>query len=115
MRVEGVLAMTMVRDIDRALRFYRDILGFTVADESEDWVVFEEGVGLRVSREPLPDLNFAINSVHITLQVTDVRAAFAELTSTGIAFFVPPTDEGGAVFATLRDPEGNLIQLMQPG
>ena len=46
LRINGVMAMVMVQDIERALRFYRNVLGFTVQDEQEDWVVFNEGVSL---------------------------------------------------------------------
>src|SRR5689334_998255 len=107
------MAMVLVQDIERALRFYRDTLGFTVQEEQEDWVVFNEGVGLRVSPEPLPEINLNLNAVIVTLLVDDVRAAFHELTQQGVAFFLPPTDAGGALLATFRDTENNLLQLMQ--
>lgn len=113
MRFHGVVAMALVQDIERALRFYRDLLGFTVQEEQEDWVLFNEGVGLSVSPEPLPDLNVSLNAVQITLLVDDVEAAYAELTQKGVAFFLPPTDAGGAIFASFRDTENNLLQLMQ--
>jgi len=112
-RFQGVMAMVLVQDIERALRFYRDILGFTVQEEQEDWVVFNEGVGLQVSPEPLPEVNLNVNAVMVTLLVDDVRAAYNELTQKGVAFLVPPTDASGAVVATLRDTENNLLQLMQ--
>jgi predicted enzyme related to lactoylglutathione lyase len=113
MRINGVMAMTLVQDIERALRFYRDILGFTVQEEQEDWVIFEQGVGLSVSPDPVPELNLNINSVVVTLFVEDVFGAYAELTQKGVAFFLPPTDAGGAVLATFRDTENNMVQLMQ--
>jgi len=113
MRIQGVMAMVLVQDIERALRFYRDVLGFTVQEEQEDWVVFSEGVGLRVSPEPLPEWSLNVNAVLITLMVDDVPAAYAELTQKGVAFFLPPTEAGGAIFATFRDTENNLLQLMQ--
>jgi predicted enzyme related to lactoylglutathione lyase len=112
-RFHGVMAMVMVQDIERALRFYRDVLGFTVQEEQEDWIVFNEGVGLHVSPEPLPEINVAINAVLVTLIVENVEATFAELTGKGVPFFVPPTVDGTAVFATFRDTENNLLQLMQ--
>ncbi len=105
--------MTLVDNIERALRFYRDILGFTVQVEEEDWVIFEQGVGLQTSPEPIPEINRNINAVTLTLIVPDVRAAFDELTKRGVAFFVSPVTEGSATFATLRDTENNLIQHIQ--
>lgn len=113
MRFNGVMAMVLVNDIDRALRFYRDTLGFSVQDEQEDWVMFDEGVGLQLSPEPLPELNLNLNAVMLTLVVDDVESAYAELTGKGVAFFMQPTDTGGSKLATLRDTENNLVQLMQ--
>lgn len=113
MQIQGVMATVLVNDIERAIRFYRDMLGFTIEEEAEEWVVFAEGVGLRLSPEPLPELNNGLNGVTLTILVADVRAAFTELTQSGAAFFVPPTEADGGVFATLRDSEGNFIQLMQ--
>ncbi len=107
--------MVLVQDIERALRFYRDVLGFTVQEEQEDWVVFQEGVGLQVAPEPMPEVNLNINAVLVTLLVDDVQTAYEELTQKGVAFFLPPTDAGGALLATFRDTESNLIQLMQIG
>jgi predicted enzyme related to lactoylglutathione lyase len=113
MQLQGVMAMVLVDDIDRATRFYRDMLGFTVQMEAEEWVIFEQGVGLHVSPEPLPEINRNVNTVMLTLVVESVQNAFNELTKKGVAFFLPPIAEGGATFATFRDTENNLIQLMQ--
>jgi predicted enzyme related to lactoylglutathione lyase len=107
------MAMTMVQDIERATRFYRDTLGLTVQEEQEDWVIFAEGIGLRVSDDPIPEINFNFNAVVVTLFVADAFAAYAELVQKGVAFFLPPTDAGGAILATFRDTENNMVQLMQ--
>lgn len=113
MQFHGVMAMVLVQDIERALRFYRDTLGFTVAEEEEDWVIFNEGVGLQVSPDPIPATNIAFTAVQVTLQVDNVEAAFAELTKKGVPFLIPPTSSGSASFATFRDTENNMLQLME--
>ena len=113
MRFSRVVTMVLVQDLERALRFYGDALGFRIQHEEEDWAVFEENVGLMLSPEPLPQDTVNLNAVMLTLQVEDVSAAFNELTEKGVAFLIPPTNVGDAVSATLRDSEGNLIQLIQ--
>ena len=113
MQILGIRAMVMVQDIDRALRFYRDTLAFTVESEQEDVVLFAEGVGLQLNPDVSPDVRFDPNAVSLALFVADVHATFAELTSKGAAFFLPPTTEGGYTFAMFRDTENNLLQLMQ--
>lgn len=113
MRFHGVMALVLVRDIERALRFYRNMLGFTVQNEQEEWVIFNEGVGLQVAEDPVPELNVNINAVMVTLIVDDVQSAYDELTRKGVAFFLPPTESQGATVATFRDTENNLLQILQ--
>ncbi len=113
MQLRGIMAMVMVRDIEAALRFYRDTLGFTVESEQEDIVTFVEGVGLQAAPEVSSELRFDPNAVVIALYVDDVQATFTQLTANGVAFFLPPTTEGGITFAAFRDTENNLLQLMQ--
>lgn len=113
MRFHDVKTIVLVQDMDRALQFYRDLIGFTVEQEEEDWAVFREGVGLMRSPEPLPLDNLSLNAVMITLFVEDAHAAYHELIENGVAFLVAPTHVGGAVTAAFRDTEGNILQLVQ--
>lgn len=52
---------------------------------------------------------------HWALSVTDLDQAFAGLTTAGGAAVWPPAPavQPGARFAYVRDPEGNLIELIQ--
>jgi predicted enzyme related to lactoylglutathione lyase len=111
--VQSVTTMVLVQDMDRALRFYRNVLGFTVQLEQEDWAVFSQGVGLMLSPEPLPQDNLSLNAVMVTLNVDDAHGAYHELIEKGVPFLVGPTDVGGAVVASFRDTEGNLLQLVE--
>ncbi len=105
--------MALVHDIERATRFYKDTLGLTIQAEAEDWVIFKEGVGLQASPEPLQEINLNINAVQIALMVEDVQSAYTTLTKAGVAFYLPPMESGGMMFATLRDCENNLVQLVE--
>jgi catechol 2,3-dioxygenase-like lactoylglutathione lyase family enzyme len=113
MRVIGVSVMVLVNDLDRAVRFYRDRLGFVVLNETESWAVLDHGFGLMIAPEPLPEDGVSLNAVMPTIEVDDVDAAFALLTARGVAFLVPPTDVAGATVASFRDSEGNLLQIME--
>lgn len=105
--------MVMVQNIERARRFYRDVLGFTLESEQEDIVIFQEGVGLQAAPDVTSQLRFDPNSVLIALYVESVQEAFDELTEKGVAFLLLPTTEGGLTFATFRDTENNLLQLIE--
>jgi predicted enzyme related to lactoylglutathione lyase len=113
LKLLAITTMVLVQDMDRALRFYRDVLGLTLQEEAEDWAMFAERVGLMLSPEPLPLDNLNLNAITLSLSVEDANAAYAELIQKGVAFLVPPTDVGGAIVASFRDSEGNLLQLIQ--
>jgi glyoxylase I family protein len=55
---------------------------------------------------------------HLAWEVSDVDAAYADLSARGIAFRLPPEDfpEGASSvrIAFFEDPDGNLIELIQP-
>ena len=44
----------------------------------------------------------------------DLDADYRRLSSEGVEFIEQPTEYDGLRIATLKDPEGNLIQLFQP-
>jgi predicted enzyme related to lactoylglutathione lyase len=51
----------------------------------------------------------------VGLESDDLDADFARLHEAGVEFIEQPTDYGGGMrIATLRDPEGNIVQLFQP-
>lgn len=62
------------------------------------------------SARPVNDAGFT----HICLCVDDVEAEYARLTEVGVIFNCPPQTVPGLCSATYgRDPDGNLVELMQ--
>jgi catechol 2,3-dioxygenase-like lactoylglutathione lyase family enzyme len=52
---------------------------------------------------------------HICVAVDDIDAEYARLTAAGMVFNAAPQDAPGLCRATYgRDPDGNIIELMQP-
>jgi predicted enzyme related to lactoylglutathione lyase len=96
--------------------FYRDVLGLRVHSARPHFVAFQVGaqrlsVGTHSevrgpAKEPV--------RVTVNLAVSDIQAAYRELQARGVAFVRPPEQEhwGGWV-ASFRDPDGNLLQLLQ--
>ncbi len=111
-----------VRDMPRALRFYRDVLGLRVIEETDHWSALDVGgvrVGLHATDgEPVPivprDAGGAKAGATLTLRVDDIRAEVARLTAAGVRFLYEIHDaEWGSVIA-FEDPDGNVLKLMQP-
>jgi catechol 2,3-dioxygenase-like lactoylglutathione lyase family enzyme len=55
---------------------------------------------------------------HVALEVADVDAAYATLSARGVPFHVPPEDfppdTPAMRIAFCTDPDGNVIELLQP-
>lgn len=108
-----------VSDQDRALRFYRDKLGFEVITDAP----FSEGVRWIEVRPPdgrtglvlFPSTEeFPIPCPALVFAVEDVRATHWELGEKGVEFSKPPYEEPHGVFAHLIDPDGNEFVLASP-
>ena len=50
----------------------------------------------------------------VGLNTDDVDAEYKRLAAAGVEFVEKPTDYGQLRIATLKDSEGNLVQLLQP-
>ena len=107
--------------IAAAKAFYQNVLGLPLRGKSDGALVFEVGGGnLRVA--PVPS---TVPSEHTVLgfAVDDVDSAIARLRERGVAFerFEEfPHDENGALtspdgarVAWFRDPDGNLLSVVQ--
>ncbi len=107
-----------VRDQDRALNFYVNILGFTLLTDQPlgpgfRWIVFrppkgEAGIALFTP----PGLEDRIGTfTGISFECDDVQKTFEELSAKGVEFAKPPKKESWGVAAIMKDSEGNQIVL----
>jgi catechol 2,3-dioxygenase-like lactoylglutathione lyase family enzyme len=99
------------------LPFYRDTLGLKVGMDTPGFVILGEPNGVSLALGTHSDVHGknAEPARHmVAFDVDDVRAESARLKAAGVEFVEEPNDLGnGLTMATLRDPEGNLVQLMQ--
>jgi catechol 2,3-dioxygenase-like lactoylglutathione lyase family enzyme len=124
-----------VADLDAQQRWYRKALGFArvieefgLTEPPVRTAVLQAPSGIRVelieragSRrvEAFPDpldTARAQGYGHWALEVDDLDDAYARLIRAGAQAVWPPADavQAGARFAYVKDPEGNLIELIQP-
>jgi catechol 2,3-dioxygenase-like lactoylglutathione lyase family enzyme len=109
-RVDFVSFLT--QDIERAKRFYTEILGLTVESEGESDIEFRAGqVTLDVFDPASIGEPFAPSPAGLALRVPDVAAARAELEAKGVEFTAETLDTGVCHMAPFRDPDGNALML----
>jgi catechol 2,3-dioxygenase len=109
-----------VRDLDRSLTFYRDLLGFRVASEMSNVMIFLTATGenhhdlalLRVGDSAPSPVPTAVGLYHVAVQLADwdaVRAAYAILSERGL--LKGTADHGVTRSLYTADPDGNEIEI----
>lgn len=111
-----------VQDIERAVRFYRDLLELRLTYNDGHWAALDVGgvrVGLHATDgNPVPsiprDASGAKAGATLTLRSTAIDDDVERLSAAGVKFLGPIyRAEWGAVVA-FEDPDGNILKLMQP-
>ncbi len=108
MKVRAVdFVQVQVRDMDKALGFYRDTLGMPVGEAwGSDWVELAAG-------ESTIALSPEVEGVAVALSVDNVSGAVEELRAKGIELVAGPFDAESCASAAIKDPDGNLVLLHQ--
>lgn len=112
------------RDMSRSLRFYKDSLGLTetfrVPQVQPDHVELTlEGISVALSTVEAAKTHQGVDAspgapaMCLVIWTRDLDRAYAHLVESGAPVVVEPHDAGnGNRNALLRDPDGNLIELV---
>lgn len=131
----------VVSDMERSLRFYRDLLGMEVwADFKDDsdyvqavtdvpganiWMIklrAADCVSIELLQYlshprdvPKPIRACDVGCNHVALQVDGLDTLYEKLLAEGVHFHAPPgvSPDGGAKVTYCRDPEGVIIELAE--
>lgn len=102
-----------VDDLDRAIGFYSDTLGFALQHAAPDsqYAAFDAG-GMNFSIVGAHGDSFTGRHTGIGFHVADVDAAHAELVAKGVVFTMEPSKQPwGGYMAMFADPDGNTFYL----
>jgi len=117
-----------VDNIDKALHFYTDVLGFVKkADFSQGpyrWLTVAtakdpDGIELQLALNDDPaaaafqKAKRSQGQPAIMFYTSDVKADYERIKARGAEFTMPPTDVTASTIAMLDDTCGNLVQLVQ--
>ena len=109
-----------VDDMEKAVAFYRDILGLAVKYQSADWAELDAGnmtIALRrygSGPEGRPELGVGEGAT-IVFEVEDMEVTKAELEGQGVRFIGDVFEYGTVTLAAFEDLNGNVLQIYQPG
>jgi catechol 2,3-dioxygenase-like lactoylglutathione lyase family enzyme len=126
-----------VAELDRSLAFYRDTLDLSVIDRFEvSGDAFATGVGIDdaaalfvhldagdvrlelvsyepAGEDPAPGALNDTGATHLALGVEDVQASYEALPEAVPTLSAPQTTASGTTICFLRDPDGNLVELLE--
>ena len=116
--ITGLVGITLWTDnLDRLFSFYHDLLRLPLHSRHDDFAAFQVGENLRFNiglhgavRGPATDPY----RVMAHFGVTDIHGEHQRLRQAGVEFIRPPEMEHwGGWIATFKDPDGNLLQMLQ--
>ena len=121
----------IVDDYDDAIRFFVDVLGFELAEDSPSltndgrpkrWVVVRPPnapTGILLAQADGPAQEAAVGTqaagrVGFFLRVDDFEATYRRMTAAGVRFLTEPRDEPYGRVVVFRDLAGNKWDLLGP-
>ena len=111
--------MIFVSDLDRSIRFYRDVLRLTVQSEGRDMVEFQgpDGGGLTIHQAHLEGPHhhppMVGGAVRLGFRVGDLDEAHARLMHAGARCLTPPEEREGVRMGLYEDPDGFNFTLAE--
>jgi lactoylglutathione lyase len=114
----------IVRDIQRSVAFYRDVLGAKVLREGQPtflrlgniWLTINGGGGPTDDKPEVvasPPCDPNVLSIFLNLRVTDIRRYYDLWPSRGAKFITEPKVHATELRCYMRDPDGYLIEVGQ--
>ena len=131
----------VVQDLEQAIHFYQELLGLEVVQRSEESGPFlDDLLGLESTRATTVKMSaadgptlvellkfhshpdnrraarpYSLGPTHVAFTVKNLQQRFERLRAQGIPFTTPPkpSPDGQALVTFCRDPEGNLIELVE--
>src|SRR5215468_6125538 len=96
-----------VADMDKAVKFHRDVLGLKVKFESPGWSEFATGK-TTLALHAASDKNPA-GKVELGFSVADVEAFYRDMSAKGVVFSMPPKNRiSAACWRSLSIPRAHL-------
>ena len=105
-----------VESKDRAVKFYRDLLGLKLQMEFEGFAFLDGGGCTLALSEGLARANtYKVGATEVVFGVESVRDAYDDLRAKGLEFVNEPRAVSGPMFAAnFKDPDGHGLSIFGP-
>lgn len=93
-----------ISDMEQAVKFYKDQLGFALRFQSPEWTEFESGettLALHLASQDKP-----AGTSQLGFGVPDIDKFYEEKKDNGVEFTSAPTETFGSRIARFKDSEG---------
>ncbi len=103
-----------VDNLDRAERFYTDVIGLTQAEKNPEAVIFATqpiAFAVRLPLTPLPEPSERARGVGLWFHTHDAPALHTRLSEAGVPIAQPPTSGPFGQMFTFVDPDGYRITV----
>ena len=115
MQVRELTVMVGSAQPDALAAVYQDVLGLPRVAKYQDPVFEAAGGFIRIRRHSeIQGRSKEPSRVQLNLFVDDVRKEYTRIQAQGVRFVRAPAEESwGGIVATMEDPDGNFVQLIQ--
>jgi lactoylglutathione lyase len=115
MEISLYSAAVFVNDLDRAVEFYRDMLGLPLRARGSFGAEFLEGeTRLGVHPAAHADAKAMVGRhTGLTFRVDGLLHLCGDLHARGVRFLAEPTQQEWGIMALVADPDGNVIALWE--
>jgi lactoylglutathione lyase len=111
-------AIVFVSDMDRSVKYYRDLFGLPLKFETPEWTEFSTGEatlalhkGGSARRSEGESDAIASGQCRPGLQVGDLDELHSRLIGNGVTCVQPPMNSFGARIAQYLDPDGLIVSV----
>lgn len=103
----------LVSDMQKSVKFYRDVLKMEMKEKSKNWVEFSSR-GTVLALHPAKKKKIPkSNSMLVGFSVSDFDDVCNGLKKKKVKFYKKPRKEPFGMHAIIQDPDGHLISIMQ--
>lgn len=120
MDISGIAGVIIWTDPSRhaeMARFYRDVVGLTPRSQRDGFINFEFGeIRLTIARHSeLSGRSQDPKRIMVNLRTERIEETYRRMSAAGAEFVrLPEREPWGGSIATFHDPDGNVVQLLQP-